>query len=186
MINVNRQIKNNNIFFSIKYFVFLFCFYPANIILSANENTVLTKTKALTPVESLMPMLFGLGVILLVIFGLAFVFRKFSNFGLSGKNIKVIETQMIGAKEKLVIVQVQDQQFLIGVTGHNISQLGELKTLIASSENTELNASSENSFSHIICKLIKGEPIISKRTNFKLKEKSSDFKNSQKTERSLG
>jgi len=38
----------------------------------------------------------------------------------------VIESQVVGNKEKLMIVQVQQQQFLIGVTGHTISQLGEL------------------------------------------------------------
>ena len=142
-------------------------FFYVNFTVSADESIDVNKVKALTPVESLMPMLFGLGVILLIIFGLAFIFRKFSNFGLSGKNIQVLETQMIGAKEKLVIVQVQEQQFLIGVTGQTISQLGELKTLIKTPDADESKLSvhsndTSNSFSHIITKLIKGEPIIPK------------------------
>ena len=94
----------------------------------------LEKDKVLTPSESLLPMLTGLLAILAVIFLLAFVFKRFSNFGLSSKNIKVIETQVIGNKEKLMIVQVQQQQFLIGVTSHTISQLGELNQPVADSK----------------------------------------------------
>ena len=84
------------------------------------------KQLKLTPVDSLLPMLGGLLVILLFIFGLAFLFKRFTNFSPSSKNIKILETQMIGTKEKLVIVKVQQQSFLIGVTANTISQLGEL------------------------------------------------------------
>lgn len=92
----------------------------------SSQLMALEKNKVLTPSESLLPMLTGLLLILAVIFLLAFVFKRFSNFGLSSKNIKVIESQVVGNKEKLMIIQVQQQQFLIGVTGHTISQLGEL------------------------------------------------------------
>jgi len=98
----------------------------AFVSLYSGQLFALEKNKTLTPTESLLPMLTGLLAILAVIFVLAFVFKRFSNFGLASKNIKVIESQVIGNKEKLMIVQVQQQQFLIGVTGHTISQLGEL------------------------------------------------------------
>ena len=100
--------------------------FLAFISLYSSQLMALDKNKALTPTESLLPMLTGLLAILAVIFLLAFVFKRFSNFGLSSSNIKVIESQVVGNKEKLMIVQVQQQQFLIGVTSHTISQLGEL------------------------------------------------------------
>lgn len=84
------------------------------------------KQLKLTPVDSLLPMLGGLIVILIFIFGLAFLFKRFTNFSPSSKNIKILETQMIGTKEKLIIVKVKQQSFLIGVTANSISQLGEL------------------------------------------------------------
>ncbi len=81
----------------------------------------------LTPADSLLPMLGGLLLILLFIFALAYLFRRFTNFAPNSKNIKIIESQMIGPKEKLAIVQVQNQNFLIGITAHSINQLGELE-----------------------------------------------------------
>jgi flagellar biosynthetic protein FliO len=96
------------------------------------------KATRVSPVDSLLPMLGGLLVILGFIFLLAFLFKRFTNFSPSSKNIKVLETQMIGTKEKLVIVKVQQQSFLIGVTANSISQLGELNM-------DSLNGESENS-----------------------------------------
>lgn len=148
-----------------------------------------------TPVESLLPMLSGLVVILAVIFVLAFLFKKFSNFGLSNGNIKVLETQVLGSKEKLMIIKVKQQQFLIGVTSQSISQLGELKneeldhqeldaeTLELNRQqsnsgskqkrtsSTELNAQAKSSFAKIISRLISPqmEPLFSSKNTTELK-----------------
>ena len=101
--------------------------FLASVIIAVNTSVFSAeKTPKLTPAESLMPMLGGLVLILVIIFGLAYVFKRFTNFNPASKNIKVLETQIIGAKEKLMIVRVKEQSFLIGVTGTNISQLGEL------------------------------------------------------------
>ena len=89
-------------------------------------NPISNPALTLTPMDSVLPMLLGLASILLVIFVLAFLFKKFTNFGLTSKNIKVVETHPIGAREKLMIVQVRGQEFLIGVTRNSINQLGEL------------------------------------------------------------
>lgn len=102
------------------------------------------KQLQLTPVDSLLPMLGGLVVILFFIFGLAFLFKRFTNFSPNSKNIKILETQMIGTKEKLVIVKVQQQKFLIGVTANSISQLGELDLDNQSVEEDILNSSALN------------------------------------------
>ena len=106
------------------------------ILLYSNHLSALEKEKVVTPTESLLPMLGGLLAILAMIFLLAFVFKRFSNFGLSSKSIKVVESQVIGNKEKLMIIQVYQQQFLIGVTGHSISQLGELNQPLAKAESS--------------------------------------------------
>ena len=94
----------------------------------AQENTSEIKTiAAQSPVESLLPMLAGLLAILMVIFCLAFLLKRFTHFNPATGHIKVLETQRLGAKERLIIVEVQDQQLLLGVTSQNITQLTELK-----------------------------------------------------------
>lgn len=174
MIKISKKKSLAAIIFLLVHFIL-----STNVVLAVEQVELASKTKPLTPIESLMPMLLGLVVILVIIFSLAYLFRKFSNFGLSSKNIQIIETQMIGAKEKLVIVQVQEQQFLIGVTGQNISQLGELKKPIQTSKQFEdsvndilpnsvfSNRHPDNNFSSIISKLIKGEPVFSKSNAIK-------------------
>jgi len=142
--------------------------------------------KVATPLESVLPMLTGLGAILIIIFVLAFLFKKFSNFGLSGKNIKVLETQLIGNNEKLMIVEVREQQFLLGVTRHSINQLGELEKFNtklsandpSSTQVTEMysNKASESSeidhlknipFANILTNLIKPKVNLEEQTNLK-------------------
>ena len=95
--------------------------------------TKTTELKSVSPAESLLPMLLGLIVILFIIFLLAFLFKRFTNFSPAGNSIKIVETQIIGSKEKLMIIEVEQQKFLIGVTGQSISQLGELKNSEVSS-----------------------------------------------------
>jgi len=168
------------------------------LFLMLSNNLFAAERVKATPVESLLPMLFGLVAILGVIFVLAFLFKKFSNFGLSNGNIKVLETQVLGSKEKLMIVEVKQQQFLIGVTGHNISQLGELtnreldndklepenieqnrqprasKNKQKRTSTTELNAQAQNSFAKIISRLINPQiqPLFSSKN-------TSEFKNNR-------
>jgi len=141
-----------------------------SIVIVSKNTFAVEQAKVTTPVESLLPMLFGLVAILGVIFVLAFLFKKFSNFGLTSKNIKVVETQMLGNKEKLMIVEVQQQQFLIGVTSHNISQLGELngssceqqesnqkenqQQEVKKAASVQIHPHAQNTFSQIISRLI--------------------------------
>jgi len=142
MMTIQRAFRSF-VFFFIVYFSFI------------SASFAIDKNNLQTPAESLMPMLFGLVIILALIFLLAFLFRKFSNFGLSGKNIQIIETQMIGNKEKLMIIQVQKQQFLIGVTGQTISQLGELEQLVDSGTQFAATEKKSHSFSNIFNQLLK-------------------------------
>ncbi len=133
------NVIKSQLFKLVKYQLLVFTvFYSSQLI-------ALEKSKVPSPSESLLPMLTGLLVILAVIFILASVFKRFSNFGLGSNNIKVIESQVIGNKEKLMIVQVQQQQFLIGVTGHTISQLGELnQTVMEPGGELKTNQSTNN------------------------------------------
>lgn len=112
----------------------LFCQLCSGLILilslstSAQETaTGLSNISSQSPMESIFPMLLGLLSILALIFGLAFILKRFTNFNPSAGNIKVLESQRLGAKEKLIIVEVQEQQLLLGVTPQNITQLAELK-----------------------------------------------------------
>lgn len=86
------------------------------------------------PADKFLPMIIGLIVILVIIFFLALLMKKISSFNLLSNNIKVIESQSLGAKEKLVIVEIQNQQFVLGVTQNSINKICELKQNINKKE----------------------------------------------------
>lgn len=131
-------------------------------VLVAAETPLESGAEKLTPVESLLPMLGGLLAVIFVIFLLAFLFKKLTNFSPNSQNINVLETQVIGHKEKLMIVKVKQQQFLIGVTAHSISQLGEIDNTNnleghQPSDNDNSKSKRDSSFGQLLSNLIKPE-----------------------------
>jgi flagellar protein FliO/FliZ len=66
-------------------------------------------------------------LVLLLIIGCAFVLRKFQPNASNLSGMKVISSLHLGPKERLVVVQVNKEQLLLGVTGHNISVLKVLE-----------------------------------------------------------
>ncbi len=65
--------------------------------------------------------LFGLGLL----FALSYiVFKKIiKKEGGKQSDIKIISTMPVGQKEKLIVCEIQNKKFIMGVTQHNISHL---------------------------------------------------------------
>jgi flagellar biosynthetic protein FliO len=81
------------------------------------------------PIDSLLPMLGGLLVIIVFIFFLAYLFKRFSNLNTGTRLISIVESYAIGHKEKLAIVKVENECFLIGITASSINPIGKLDSL---------------------------------------------------------
>jgi flagellar protein FliO/FliZ len=73
-------------------------------------------------------MLFSLITVLAIIMLLAWLLRRF-NLGVQGNSgaIKVLTTLTLGKSERLVLVEVGEQQLLLGVTAQNITLLQTLE-----------------------------------------------------------
>jgi flagellar protein FliO/FliZ len=54
--------------------------------------------------------------------------RRFNVTAMGSNQMKVVASMVAGAKEKIMVIQVGDEQHLIGVTSHNISHLSKLET----------------------------------------------------------
>jgi flagellar protein FliO/FliZ len=91
-----------------------------------------------TPWASMMMSLF---TVVAVIFALAFLYKKLVLSMPGNKTIKVVSMLQLGAKEKLVVVELNNQQHLIGVTAQQISLLSTLDEPIENSEATETTQS---------------------------------------------
>lgn len=74
---------------------------------------------------------FSLLLVIAVILLLAFIMRRFSGVQSSGGQIKTVASMMVGTRERIAVIQVGDEQHLVGVTSHNINHLAKLETPIS-------------------------------------------------------
>jgi len=83
---------------------------------------------------SLMPLLVGMGVVVLVLGGLLwFLRRRFGPIGPARIDCTVMGALAVGPRERLVVVRVEGKRLLLGVTGSAIGLLCELPETAAAS-----------------------------------------------------
>ena len=80
-------------------------------------------------VGQIVQLLLGLGLVVALIFGLAWLLRRMQNqTGPRGNQaIQLIASQSLGARERLLLVQVGEEQVLLGLTAGRITPLHVLK-----------------------------------------------------------
>ena len=77
--------------------------------------------------ESLLQTSGGLVLILLLIFGGAWLFKRYGNLPLGGKGVvKVLGGASVGARERVVLVEVENTRLLLGVAPGQVRTLYEL------------------------------------------------------------
>lgn len=82
-------------------------------------------------------MMMSLVTVLGIIFALAFLYKKLVLAVPGNKTIKVVSILQLGTKEKLVVVELNKQQHLIGVTAQQISLLSTLDEPLAADTKSE-------------------------------------------------
>ncbi|WP_119395000.1 flagellar biosynthetic protein FliO [Salinibius halmophilus] len=86
----------------------------------------------IVPTSELASVFFSLLLIIGLIFALAWLVRRFGGAtgASSSSSMKVIASLSLGAKEKLLVVQVGDEQFLLGVTPQSINKIDKVNLAI--------------------------------------------------------
>lgn len=76
---------------------------------------------------SVVQMVFSLAAVVAIILGLAWMTRRMQGLrGVSNADLRVRSTLAVGLKERVVIIEAQGQQFLIGVAPGQVSILKAL------------------------------------------------------------
>jgi len=93
--------------------------------------------KQVTPVTgpSIVNMLVSLIAVLALILALAFVAKKLRIGPANQQGIKLVANLTLGTKERVVVVEVENEQYLVGVTSSHINLLQKLPNNI--SKNSE-------------------------------------------------
>ena len=74
----------------------------------------------------------------LLIFTLLMIKKMGPKIGISGgKNLKVLEVQNLGARQKLMLLNVNQRQILVGVSAGEMTKLGEFPMSPTSSEDAK-------------------------------------------------
>lgn len=101
-------------------------FYLAASSLAA-AATVAPPAAAPSPFMSLLQVLFGLAVVLGAIVGMAWLFKRLSGGMLGASNrLKVVSGTMVGPKERVVIVELEGEWLVLGVTPQQVNLLSKL------------------------------------------------------------
>ncbi|WP_076012542.1 flagellar biosynthetic protein FliO [Alteromonas abrolhosensis] len=91
-----------------------------------SQIAVAQSTQSITNPTSVLSIFLSLLVVVGVIFALAYVLRRVNVTAMGGNQMKVAASMVVGTKEKIMVIQVGEEQHLIGVTSHNISHLSKL------------------------------------------------------------
>lgn len=91
-----------------------------------------------TQTPDILRMITSLVIVLGVIFFLAFIVKRLKITPTSQKNIRSVASLSIGPKERIVVVEVNNEQFMVGVTSHNVNLLHKLeKPIETANENSD-------------------------------------------------
>ncbi|WP_342670049.1 flagellar biosynthetic protein FliO [Alteromonas confluentis] len=72
-----------------------------------------------------------------IIFSLAWLMRRFNVTHASSGQMKVVASMVAGTRERIIVIQVGEEQHLIGVTATNINHLSKLETPLETNNSNE-------------------------------------------------
>ncbi|RLV61628.1 flagellar biosynthetic protein FliO [Parashewanella curva] len=90
---------------------------------TSSSNTV----EAPSALGSFASMIGGLVVVVMIILVLAYLVRRFNLTPASNGVMKTLAVTPVGQKEKLVLMEMDGKQYLLGVTQHQITLLDKIK-----------------------------------------------------------
>ncbi|NRD73352.1 flagellar biosynthetic protein FliO [Shewanella sp. VB17] len=106
---------------------------------------VATASEAVVPVEkgatmaTLSNMMGGLILVLILIFVLAYIVKRLNLVPASNGLIKMVAVTSLGQKEKVVLIEVDGQQYLLGVTAQQVNMIDKLDNAVNTDTNTFAN-----------------------------------------------
>ena len=100
--------------------------------------SVFTKTESVTPAGDLVSMVLSLIVVLVLIVVLAIFVKKLNPNLANSDEFKVVRSLPLGSRERLMVVEIDNAQHLLGVTPHSINYLHKLESPLSEKEIPEL------------------------------------------------
>lgn len=119
------------------------------VLLALNSMQVLADTMASStigegvtqPSEYFGQIVLSLVLVLLIIFISAWLLRRYGRFpGVAEGNLKVLGALSVGQRERILLLQVGEDQILVGVTSSRISRLHQLEVPVEVKDNVPVTS----------------------------------------------
>jgi flagellar protein FliO/FliZ len=109
-----------------------------NVFIALTTSSVFTKAPAATPTGDIISMGLSLVFVLALIVVLAIFVKKLNPNIANSDEFKVVRSLPLGSKERLMVVEIDNAQHLLGVTPSSINYLHKLETPLSEKELPEL------------------------------------------------
>ncbi|WP_268406716.1 flagellar biosynthetic protein FliO [Alteromonas sp. a30] len=96
-----------------------------------------------------MSVFLSLIVVIGIVFMLAYLLRRLNVTHTGSNQMHVVATMMVGTRERMMVVQVGDEQHLIGITANNINHLAKLEQPISG---PQVNENLKSKFQSLLTK----------------------------------
>ena len=93
-------------------------------------GTAVTASERPTAGLGLGKMALSLGIVVAIVLLLGWTFKKLTLRLPGSRHIKIISSMPLGPKERLLVIEMQGKQRVLGVTAHNINLLFELENAL--------------------------------------------------------
>ena len=138
-------------------FKYLSLIYVASFAMSANSAEQANISPALNA-GSLMQVFSGLAIVIFIIFMLSVVLKKLNMVpGSSNKLIKIVSGVSINNKDRILLVQVGDEQILVSACPGHISKLHKMKTPVEVDSDASIENSPSAKFSSLLNSVLSGK-----------------------------
>ncbi|QFU23481.1 flagellar biosynthetic protein FliO [Shewanella eurypsychrophilus] len=98
--------------------------------LAASPTVVATAEKG-SAISTMTNMLGGLVIVLAIIFVLAYIVKRLNLAPSSHSVLKTLAVMPLGQREKIVLLEVDGQQYLLGVTAQQVSVIDKLQSPVS-------------------------------------------------------
>lgn len=107
---------------------------------SLAEDTANVGDAVAQPSEYFGQIVLSLVLVLLIIFISAWLLRRYGRFpGVAEGNLKVLGALSVGQRERILLLQVGEEQILVGVTTSRISRLHQLEVPVEVKDNIPIS-----------------------------------------------
>lgn len=121
---------------------FIYLSLSTKVLFAAEQSTVTTLSGSPIGAGALFETLLGLILVLSLIVFLAWLLRRTGRFQMTANGeMKIIASIALGPRERAVLLQVGEQQLVVGVTAQQINTLHILENNVTSDKSEDISAS---------------------------------------------